>query len=66
MIDEKVIIALLKTKQLEHARDAISKPRDNSLFEYGRIVGINTGLMLAERLISDLHEETENKGLSFN
>lgn len=65
MSDLAILLRKLDELQTQNARDSLTRPRDNSLFEYGRVVGIQAGLTMAKNAVSTLHEEEKAGPKSF-
>lgn len=52
----------LETAQAELAKEALERPSGREAFDYGRAVGIHTGLEIAKQTLIDMVAEHERKG----
>ena len=51
----------LEQSQADLARDALQQPQARDTFEYGRVVGMYSGLELAKTVLIDMVAEQERK-----
>ena len=61
MVDIKVVLQRLERAQAEVSHGALQQPQSRDAFEYGRVVGLYAGLVLAKEVIIDLVTEHERK-----
>lgn len=57
----ETLLQRLEQSQADLAREALSQPQSRDLFEYGRVVGIYSGLELAKTVLIDMVAEKERK-----
>ena len=57
----EVFLQRLEQSQTDLARDALQQPQSRDLFEYGRVVGMYSGLELAKTALIDMVAEKERK-----
>jgi hypothetical protein len=61
VVDIKVVLQRLERAQAEVSHGALQQPQSRDAFEYGRVVGLYAGLVLAKEVIIDLVTEHERK-----
>ena len=52
----------LEAEQAAFAVEALAKPADHGLFDYGRVVGVYQGLEMAKNALLAMVSEDERKG----
>ncbi len=57
----ETLLQRLEQSQTDLARDALQQPQSRDLFEYGRVVGMYSGLGLAKTALIDMVAEKERK-----
>lgn len=57
---ESQFLARLKSEQIERSLKALTKPKDETLFGYGRAVGYQLGLARAEQLLGEVLKGEES------
>ena len=57
----ETLLQRLEQSQADLAREALGQPQSRDLFEYGRVVGMFTGLELAKTILIDMVAEKERK-----
>ena len=62
-MDERKYITLLKTHRQQLADEGLHKPDQRTEFEYGRAVGVNHGLRLAEELLLNMLKDEKESDL---
>ena len=57
----ETLLQRLEQSQADLAREALAQPQSRHLFEYGRVVGMYSGLELAKTALIDMVAEKERK-----
>lgn len=57
----EVLFQRLEQLQADLARDALMQPQSRDEFEYGRVVGLYSGIELAKKVLIDTVAEKERK-----
>jgi hypothetical protein len=57
----ETLLQRLEQSQADLAREALAQPQSRDLFEYGRVVGMFSGLELAKTALIDMVAEKERK-----
>ncbi len=55
------LIQKLEAKQAAWAANSLAAPADDSLFGYGKVVGVYAGLAMAKALITETLADAERK-----
>jgi hypothetical protein len=56
-----MLLRRLEEEQASLARQALQQPQERDVFEYGRVVGMHSGLERAKQVIIDLIAEKEKQ-----
>ena len=57
----ETLLRRLEQSQADLASEALGQPQSRDLFEYGRVVGLYSGLELAKTILIDTVAEKERK-----
>ena len=57
----ETLLRRLEQSQADLASEALGQPQSRDLFEYGRVVGLYSGLELAKSIVIDMVAEKERK-----
>jgi hypothetical protein len=57
----ETLLQRLEQSQADLAREALAQPQSRDTFEYGRVVGMYSGLELAKTALIDMVAEKERK-----
>lgn len=57
----ELFLRRLEEEQANLAKAALQNPQNRDLFEYGRVVGIYSGLEQAKQVLLDLVDEKDRK-----
>lgn len=57
----ETILQRLDALQREFAAEALGKPQGKDAFDYGRAIGVYTGLEQAKQLIIGIHRDAEER-----
>ena len=57
----ETLLQRLEQSQADLAREALAQPQSRDLFEYGRVVGMYSGLELSKTALIDMVAEKERK-----
>ena len=59
------LLQRLKDEQAQLAAEALAQPQNRDAFEYGRVVGMYSGLERAISVLLDTVRETEERGMNW-